>query len=80
MGKCGGGQFCKEMEKRLENPERREYGLFAMRTITLDPVFNRMERRTTGVLYQEDVETEGVAFNFCPFCGKRIDWFREVRQ
>jgi len=30
-----------------------------------------------GVLYKMKSKDPGLALNFCPFCGERLDWFRD---
>jgi hypothetical protein len=32
--------------------------------------------RVSGVGYRGTSLDKGVMFNFCPFCGEKIDWFR----
>lgn len=33
-----------------------------------------------GVMYKESATDRGIMLNHCPFCGEKIDWFRDGRE
>ena len=37
-------------------------------------------KKLLGVMYKESAQDRGVMLNHCPFCGEKIDWFRDGRK
>jgi hypothetical protein len=71
--KCGKDMFCKQMAKRIKPPGEGGYGLFTF--VLMD--WDKIKERTVGVIYKETARDRGLVLNYCPFCGEKIDWFRE---
>jgi len=38
--------------------------------------FSLNELKTIGVVYKENAKSNGIMFNYCPFCGKDLRQFR----
>ncbi|MDR2095174.1 MAG: hypothetical protein LBP76_06610 [Treponema sp.] len=72
--KCGNGVFCNTLDKRIKYPGSGGYGLFSFLVLRYD---EGMMERCIGVIYKETAKDRGIALNYCPFCGEKIDWFRE---
>jgi hypothetical protein len=71
--------FCSPMMKRLKFPGEKGYGFFAF--IVIDPPNGKQTwEKLKGVMYKSETKDHGMMLNYCPFCGARIDWFREDRN
>jgi hypothetical protein len=66
------------MARRVKFPGEKGYGFFAlMLPDSSDPEKKRLRETLEGVIYKSDAKDHGFAMAFCPFCGSKIDWFRE---
>jgi hypothetical protein len=66
---CGNGEFCATLSRQIKNPGENGYGLFAVTG------GRRITGPLIGVRYKKNAKSDGVMLNYCPFCGKRIDWY-----
>jgi hypothetical protein len=56
-------------------------GFFALLAMNRsDPGEKQARGKLNGAIYKPNAKDPGLAVNFCPFCGSRIDWFRENRN
>jgi hypothetical protein len=70
--------FCPSMEQRIKFPGEKGYGFFALMVIKRsDLEKNQVQEKLKGVMYKSNKNDNGLMMNFCPFCGSKIDWFRE---
>jgi hypothetical protein len=66
------------MAQRVKFPGERGYGFFTLMVIEYsDREKNRAQEKLKGVMYRSNKNDNGLMMNFCPFCGSKIDWFRE---
>ena len=66
--------FCKALSERIQgtSSERKKGILFLQ---VLDTKDNRI--KVDGALYKNDSKDRGLMFNYCPWCGEKIDWYRK---
>jgi hypothetical protein len=70
--------FCSSMARRIKFPGEKGYGFFALMVIKRsDLEKTQAQEKLKGVMYKSDKKDNGLMMNFCPFCGSKIDWFRE---
>jgi hypothetical protein len=70
--------LCSSMEQRVKFPGEKGYGFFTLMVIDhSDPGKKQWREKLKGVMYKSDPKDRGLMMNFCPFCGAKIDWFRE---
>lgn len=75
--KCNQEQgFCKTLCKRVKAPGSGGYGFFEVQVLDLE----KRGVKTIGVNYKESAKDRGVMLNNCPYCGEKIDWFRDGRK
>jgi hypothetical protein len=73
--------FCPPLAERLKQIGPGP-GLFALyvtngANLTLNQI-QKLGIRPAGVYYRSGLtQKSGVAINFCPFCGRRIDWWNK---
>jgi hypothetical protein len=65
---------------RVKFPDEKGYGFFALMVIDCSDPEKRVHERLKGVMYKSEPKDHGLMMNFCPFCGAKIDWFREETQ
>jgi hypothetical protein len=66
------------MEQRIKFPGEKGYGIFALMVIDRSDMGKKQaQEKLKGIMYKSDAKDHGLMMNFCPFCGSRIDWFRE---
>jgi Icc-related predicted phosphoesterase len=71
--------FCSSMMKRLKFPGEKGYGFFAF--MVIDHLNEkRVQEKLKGILYKSETKDHGIMLNYCPFCGEKIDWFRDARE
>jgi hypothetical protein len=76
--KCGNRKLCEALLGRVKVPGSGGYGLFAKYVILENDLLEpQVITHLVGVSYKTGVKDKGVMLNFCPFCGEKIDWFRE---
>jgi hypothetical protein len=79
--KCGNGKLCDDLAKRAYPYEKNARGFVAVRHITIKQMSERQigldDSVVSGIGYKETAKDKGVMLNYCPFCGEKIDWFRE---
>lgn len=85
MDKCTRGIFCSSMFILLSG--NKSIVPIQTTTLTLDDKGLRLGGKLTlrGIQIQIKSDKsswpeEYMAFNFCPFCGERIDWFKELKE
>jgi hypothetical protein len=67
------------MAQRIKFPREKGCGIFALMVIDDSDLDKRQVReKLKGVFYKKDKNDRGLMLNYCPFCGSRIDWFRET--
>jgi hypothetical protein len=72
--------FCKALLKRMKFPGEAGYGFFALMVIKRIPMAGKKIKTgesLKGAMYRESRKDKGLMINFCPFCGRRIDWFNQ---
>lgn len=72
--------FCPSMNSRLKMPGNKGGGFFALCIVTKDDMEKKsieLHETIKGVYFQANAKDKGIALNFCPFCGARLDWFRD---
>lgn len=70
--------FCNTLRERLKSCNDTGYGMFELQV--LDLFEKEASCRTIGVNYKLTAKDRGVMFNYCPYCGEKIDWFRDGRK
>jgi hypothetical protein len=82
--KCGKGKFCADLAEILRPYETGARGFVVVRRITIQQINKQQigldDSVISGVGYKETAKDKGVMLNYCPFCGEKIDWFRENRE
>jgi hypothetical protein len=64
------------MMKRLKFPGEKGYGFFAFMIIEhLNE--KQIQEKPKGIMYKSETKDHGMMLDYCPFCGAKIDWFRE---
>lgn len=72
--KCDGknSNYCSMLESKIEGiTNATKKGIILMVLIN----FKTARSRVVGVSYKSNAKDVGVMFNFCPFCGERIDQY-----
>jgi hypothetical protein len=65
------------MFQRVKFPGEKGYGFFALMVIEHSSLEKKQaHEELKGVIYKSDPKDHGLMMNFCPFCGAKIDWFR----
>lgn len=80
--KCNKEQgFCPTLRARVKSSGEPGYGMFKLAVLDLfENTGSKNAVRVIGVNYKESAKDRGVMFNYCPYCGEKIDWFREGRE
>lgn len=75
--KCNREQgLCPSLRDRTKSLGDRGAGFFALQVLDLSQMVGQASITLKGVIYKTDAKDRGLALNLCPFCGERIDWFR----
>jgi hypothetical protein len=73
--------FCPLMDERVKFPGEKGYGFFAFVVVNYcDPENKQSREEVQGVMYKSDQKDRGLMMNCCPFCGAKIDWFRDKKE
>jgi len=80
--KCNKEQgFCKTFVDRMEMACFHGKGFVPLTAIDGSAIVgNGMAIKTLGMMYKTSATDRGLMLNYCPFCGEKIDWFREGRE
>lgn len=70
--------FCASLASRVKHPNDGGYGLVML--ITLNTSDKRVKEELKGVLYKTECKDRGLMLNHCPFCGAKIDWWRNTKE
>jgi hypothetical protein len=66
------------MARRIIFPGEKGYGFFALMIIKRSDLEKKqVQEKLKGIMYKSKAKDRGLMMNFCPFCGSKIDWFRE---
>jgi hypothetical protein len=69
------------MAQRIKFPGEKGYGFFALMIISRSDLGKKqVQEKLKGIMYKSEAKDHGLMMNFCPFCGAKIDWFRENRE
>lgn len=73
--------FCPTLADRIEGACFHGKGMVPLTAIDGNAIVGSgMAIKTLGIMYKTSAKDRGLMFNHCPFCGEKIDWFREGRE
>lgn len=80
--KCNNEQgFCKTLSDRLDPACHHGKGMQPLSVMDMNALVGDSSAiKCVGVLYKTDSKDRGVMFNYCPYCGNKIDWFRKEKD
>jgi hypothetical protein len=67
--------FCPSLDMRVKHPNLGGYGFVAL--ITMNLLEKKPFENLKGVMYKTECKDKGLMLSYCPFCGAKIDWWRE---
>ena len=69
--------FCETLSARVREAGSNSKGFVAMQTLNLSSKVGSPQIKTIGVMYKTSKSDRGLMLNECPWCGEKIDWFRD---
>jgi hypothetical protein len=84
--KCGNGKLCDRLASLVRPDESTAPGIVASTFVIparhTEEKINRKQANTVGleflvscVAYRKSVKSDSIIFNYCPFCGEKINRF-----
>jgi hypothetical protein len=73
--------FCDTLFDRLHEANYRGKGFSPYTVIYREDLSKEnFEPKVLGVRYRMNAGDQGIMLNYCPFCGSKLDWFRDKEK